>query len=676
MTHHSIYSSLIFGCIVTATAFTICCAQEIDVRIHLRNGSTFNSKIDAQQFQWTDVQQQSQVIDWNDVRQLKLIGVPVSKQIQRVELLLKQLNSPNYALREEAEKLLSSVEFAGPFKSLITKSASEIEGMEAQYRIKRILSELADEEDPDTVAAGFDEISLKDSTVRLGDIANFRLRCKVDGQDITVGRKLVGRITVVEPSQQPVEFQRLPIQTQTFNQISQDFYKNEQDTLISFEMDAQGNPVAIGRAVDNFFVDRGLLMNTEQSGFVQLTKYPFKYCPIDSGSRCVCPYDERSGKRLRGVTNLNFCIPGQPTTVAGVRKFGIFLERIEHSRDFVVEAYNAWGQMIGMVESTDQICTFAGFKSNQLITQIRISTNDDLPETLKRVANGTVDQTYAFDCVTFDSPEKIPGLTRQNPEFKHAARISFNNGDSLLVNKYTLTSNSVAFTNPLTGLRSEHEWHNVHSVSFPTMTSTRPGVSRLMMAHLNDGSIIRVEPESVLSAFDFVGQKFQRDQIIGVWKGKARVPLKSDFDEQLPIIAYPSCRILADDLKFDESGINWNSESSKKLIQQVQLADEEDAFAETQDPDPDLTPKTDQVKFSDRANAVPSVWLDQPTDTKLNDGHLLFSDGQFFVLGSANGFKLKQIDQSKRRLIVELNGVTKVYPLSRVVSLSLPKAIP
>ena len=649
-------------------------AQEIGVQLHLRNGSVVNTKIDAQQFEWTDIEQQTQKLDWRDVRELRLIEAPVSEQVEKVQQLVNQLTSPDYRLREEAESRLSSVEFAGPFKSLIAKTATEINDQEALYRIKRIMDALSDMEESEVPSAGFDKVTMQDSSTRLGDVSNFRIRCEVFGKTVTFNRKQVGLIQVKNESVSSKTIPRGQIQTQTFNQISGDFYKNDNDTTISFEFDSNGTPVTVGKAVDDFFANQGLLMRTEKPGYIQLTKYPFKFCPIDSGTRCVCPYDEESDRRLRGATIINFCIPGQPTSVAGVHRFGVFLERVEHSRDFVVEAYNVVGQMIGMVESSNQVCSFFGFESNELISQIRISTNKDLPGDLQRVIDGKVDETYAFDCVTYDRPKKIAGLSRRSEKFQHTARINMTNGDSLLVQQYSLDMNQISVDNPMIGARSEFDWQNVHSIAFPNILAKENKSFRQIMVQTKNGSIVRVEDESVLSSFDFIGHEFAKDEIVGIWDNKARLPLKSDFENESPIIVYPSCRIIADDLQFDQTGFSWNSDTSKKLIQQIQLGIDEEDFTEPEVQDPDLTPNVSEVIFANREQPVPSLWLKQPLTTELGGGHLLLNDNQFFVLGNRDGFRLKEINQEKKYLIIEFNAISKIYPLSRVVSLSLPKS--
>ena len=168
-----------------------------------------------------------------------------------------------------------------------------------------------------------------------------------------------------------------------------------------------GEAVPLGENANDMFVAEGLKFRTEDAGYVGTLWYPFKLCPLDPGKKCICPFDKTSrvARRLWGTTLVTFCPPDQPGVAAGVKKFGLFLEKIDHSRDIIVEAYNSIGQMVGMVEASDQKCVFAGFESNELITCVRISKNADLPKLTRRI-----DPSYAIDCVTFAGMEPVQAM--------------------------------------------------------------------------------------------------------------------------------------------------------------------------------------------------------------------------------------------------------------------------
>ena len=69
---------------------------------------------------------------------------------------------------------------------------------------------------------------------------------------------------------------------------------------------------------------------------------------------------------------LRFCLPNQQSVRAGVHELGLFIARVNHSRDFIMEAYNADGQILGSVEASDQQYVFMGIKSSEPIVFVRI----------------------------------------------------------------------------------------------------------------------------------------------------------------------------------------------------------------------------------------------------------------------------------------------------------------
>ena len=647
------------------------CGQATDAVLYLRNGSILNTQVDLKQLKWTELGQANGLVNWSKVKEINLISSSISEQGIRVSNLIADLSSTDYHRRVEAEEQLQSPKIGGLFQTLIAKAAENPVDPESAYRLQRILLELEDLPVPAATATGFDRLTLDDASVRVGDVSNFRISCQVFGKSAIFTRTQLGRIELTSPATKPA-VESAPIATQTFNEHGKDFYL-ESDAVFSFENDDIGGSVPNRTRVDNLFADQGLLMGTEKPGHVEITPYPFKHCPIDSGKRCACPYDAGRQQRLHGVTNLTFCVPGQPTSVAGVKKFGVFIERVNHSRDIVVEAYNALGQMVGMVESTDRLCVFAGFKSNDLITRIRILSNADLPDDIDP------DRSYALDCVTFDNPQRVAGLVRDFKGYDRKVTVNFKSGNSLRVDGLKMSLSEISAANPFTNQRSDFSWNDIEAICFP-QTGRTSKLSKRNFVQLKNGSIVRVESQSIFSAFDFVGHDFTQEEIVGVWDQRARVPLASDFQSGLPVLSFPSCRILAQGFELNAKLVRWNSDRSEKIVQQVDLGpSDEDIFQDADDapePYPDLTPSTDRISFAN-AKGVPSVWMSQPTTVQLRNGHLLLSDGQIFVLSAEdnpNGFRVAEINQAKKKLVVEFGEFSKAYPLSRVVSFSLPKS--
>ena len=654
-------------CLLTLACYSQSQAQTFNIEVQLRTGSKILVQTSQNGIVWNSTQRDNArlgELNWSDFTYLNLIESPIGKRVAQTRDLLDQLADRSYTTREAAEQQLSNPNNSGPFVQMIRNRLDQKIDLESKYRIQRILKSLGESQTESS--RRFDEIIKPDGSNEIGEAKDFLLQGVAMGKNVSLKRAGVHSIRTV-PSNVPAPATK-PLSVQTFNSIENEFYADKSDSLISFESSERGAPRNLGAINNEHFADRGILLATESAGYIQLIKYDFKHCPIDSGKRCLCTFSERLNKRLRGAAIITFCEPGLPNIVAGVRKFGVFLERIEHSRDFVVEAYNSQNQMIGMVEATDQICVFAGFKSNDLITKIRITKNENLPE-LER----NIDETFAFDCITFDQPVAVENLTRSSNGKAGRARIQFESGNVLAVENAEPASEFVAVTNPMTGEIDQIPWKELRSIAFSQFAPPTKFDGNLMV-QLKNGSIVRTESSSISDAYDFVGQQIQLDQIVGLWKGTARLPEQNQFESEKPIAVYPSCSIELDGFKLADDGYSWDKNTSKKITQNVHLTDEDnDVFGKAEAPDPDFTPTVDQVSFKDAPGVFPSLWLSQPTTNATGKGYIQLTDGQYFVFNNESGFSLKQIDGNRKSITIALNGTTKTYPLARVVSLSLPK---
>ncbi|MEM9410896.1 MAG: hypothetical protein AAGA30_07270, partial [Planctomycetota bacterium] len=466
--------------------------------LHLRQGMTLVREIDSNLLKWRDsATNQIEEISWDKIEELDLIIEPAGEQMDSINLFLAQLSDKQYSVREMAEQQLSDPRVSGAFRQAIENRLEVTDDVETTYRIRRILEILSENVTPSD--SQFDKLVLKDGTDATGEAVDFEVKIDVFDKTRTLERKELRKIR--RRKNETISGQANRFDTQVFNDHQNNFYKVG-DTIVSFEPEDSTKFVSIGEKIDGNYSDAGVLMKTERSGYIRLFKYSFNRCPIDSGERCACPFDEMTGKPLRGNTVITFCEPGQPERPAGVKKFGVFLERIDHSRDFVVEAYNAVGQMIGMVEASDQLCIFAGFTSSDPITKIRIARNENL-EILER----DIDQNYAFDCLTFDRPQAMT-VSQLNSSYPFAVQLR--NGDYLGTRKMDFTKNRIEFQSLLDGEAVRTDWSEVQTVVRNGVYSSREAKDSLF-GELTDGSIVRLE--SPQEAFDFIGKAIDANQI-------------------------------------------------------------------------------------------------------------------------------------------------------------------
>ena len=650
----------------------ICCpnlgGQEI--QIHTRDGDILVSPQPVQPLQFTkisDADTKARVVPWNEIDSLHLIEYQLSQQSQRVEELLAQLSDPDYARREAAEELLSDSDQFGPFEALIKNYARNSANFEISYRLTRVLEKLEDYAGP--TIGNFDELLLKNGETIHGDAGEFSLSMKILDRHKKLDRGTIKQISIKPKEGTRTESTRLKMET--FNRPFPDFYQND-DKLISFETLKNGEPVpGRGENANTMFVSHGLKFQTEEAGYVGTLWYPFKLCPIETGKKCVCPFDETSrvAKRLWGTTLITFCPPDQPGISAGVRKFGLFLEKVEHSRDIVVEAYNAIGQMIGMVEASDQKCVFAGFESNELITCIRISKNSDLPKLSRRV-----DPSYAMDCVTYDGLEKIDRLydpVSGSVDSKQI-KVGLKNGNLLNVSQLSVDQNRLSFISKLTSRVETCDLDDVRSFNFLRSRRFAAGENDYLMVQLADSSVVKTEIDSWKQPFDFLDTQLSEKEILGVWSGRnpARMPGTNDLQSNRPVVVYPSCRILARNFELFPGGFSWNRLDSNKRIQEVKLFDKEGSrVTREESEDPDLTPNVGQIEFRD-SDKIPTLWLREPTTADLDRGYVFLTDGQYFVLGGKSGFNVSRL--GSKNVEIEFGKSKKLYPMTRISSIKLP----
>ena len=603
-------------------------------------------------------------VAWKNVASLGLVAFQLNQQTQQVEALLEQLSDENYEKRERAEAELSDAEQFGPFESLI-RNAAESSDIELNYRLNRVLDHLEEYAGPSI--GNFDELILKNGKSLRGDAGDFAFSVKLQGKSVKLSRQNLKQI--VASNVQPARSQPQPLKIRRFNQPFPEFYKDE-DKLVSFETIRGGESTPLSENAFDMFAFEGLKFQTEDAGYVCTLWYPFKLCPLETGKKCICPFDETGSdsKRLWGKTLITFCLPDQPNVSAGVKKFGVFLEKVDHSRDIVVEAYNSVGQMIGMVEASDQKCVFAGFESNELITCVRILKNSNLPGLSRRV-----DPSYAIDCVTFEGLEEMPAMYDPVNGSVDAPRVKlgFKDGNQLNVSRLNIVNQQVSFDCGLIDSRLNASLNDVVSMNYARSRRFAASENDYLMVQLDDSSIIKVESDNWRQPFDFLDTMIDEKDVVGLWGGRNSARMApSDVDSKLPVIVYPGCRILAQEFELREDGISWNKEISEKRVQNVKLFEQNDSrITRPESNDPDFTPDVNQVSFRGVAK-IPTIWLREPKTIDHRHGHVFLTDGQYFVLGDESRFKVTKLGSTN--VEIEFGKSRKLYPLTRVSSIRLP----
>ena len=669
-----------------------------EFQLSILGGSVITVEVGQQTINWISVMENGDMtkksIPFSEVKQLLLSEAPASKQIAQIRRYVSMLGSKVYLEREQAEEQLSDPKIGGRFKSLI-KLRSQEGATEVRYRIKRILERLNDEEElPNNE---FDQLTLKDGTVLEGDAGDLTIQCDFRGKKLSFERsdlRLIStpvKIPVLLAADEKIEVRMFHSHEDVSDQgeTVPHFYRDDQ-VMVDFNNAPNGAELKRQTDVNDTFVPFGLRLDTAQVGFIGISGYPFKFSPLPVSGNSICVFETIGtyAKRFKGVTEMQFCLPNQASVPAGVMEIGLFIARVNHSRDFILEAYNVDGDLLASVESTDKPCVFAGVKANEPITKVRILSNPYLFR-----VDRAIDEDYGVDSICFSPPVPVsspidsqPGVIRlkngdllkgiqlnneetdeqgaspaRNSKMFDVIKMIDNNSFSIQVSKaerMTLPIDelqTIRFANELDGSLGKDKKLKIGAVQQGPNT---------WMAILKDRSTISVRPGAKLTSTSF-NLSLDIEDIAGlkVSRNPTRFPEAWDFNMGKNVLVFPTCRIASDNLKFSDTGFEWQA-SDKKLEQPVQTEDDDD----DQDPTPDFT----SVMYAKNSpEIIPTVWLAPPTSQKPGTGKLRLTDGQQLTLGSENGFKIAGFENNS--VVVSIAGEETRIPITKVLSIDFPK---
>ncbi len=692
---------LLLACAITSLVLPVQTDAAADeLQLNLDGGSVITVEVASLTINWTDVMENGDMttkeIPFADVKQLLLCKAPASKQVAQIRRYLSQLESDSYLEREEAEKQLSDPKVGGRFRSLI-KIRSEQGPFEVRYRVNRILERLNNEDElPNNE---FDQLTLKDGSVFEGDAGELIIQCDFRGNESTFKRDDLRLIST------PVKLPKLlaedqEIEVRMFHKHegtaeSGDrvpfFYRDDQ-VMVDFDNAPNGAELKRQVAVNDTFIPFGVRFDTAQVGYIGISGYPFKFpdVPVAGNSICVFETVGTYAKRFKGITEVQFCLPNQPAVPAGVFEIGMFIARVNHSRDFILEAYNADGELLAAVESTDKPCAFAGVKSNEPITKVRILSNPYLFR-----IDRAIDEDYGLDSICFSPPVPVAntidsqsgvvrlkngdllkgflGLSEEEIETQEASSaVNAKMFDAIkIVDENTLSiqvSPADRMTLPLDELQTIR-FANQLDGTLGKGKKLKPGAApqrpNTWMAILKDRSTVFVEPGANTMTSTEFNLSLTPEDVAGikVSRNPTRYPEAEDFKKGKHVLVFPTCRIASDKLKFSDEGFEWD-ENDKKLQQPVHTGEDED---DEEDPTPQFT----SVQYAKGSpESTPTLWLSPPRSQMPGTGRLRLTDGQQLTL-SENGFKLARFD--KGVVVVSVADQEIRIPIKKVLSIDFPR---
>lgn len=661
------------GCVATTTFGSVVHAEEL--KVLYRNDTELTATLPASTIDWVTVTQNGNLIDrevkLSEIKSLKLSRKKSSERLAQIRQSIARLGNADFLVREKAEAELALQ--GGQFKNLL-KQMEDSPSMEIRHRIGRLLAGFSKQVYP---PLSLDKLVLSSGQTLEGEARNFMLDGKYRGTDISLDRKTVAELSrkqsAAERPDQPDagpaspdahSSDLEPVRTEIFHRHT-DFADPNQRTF-EFETDANGEPFRDRANVNSAFVSNGLLFRNEQTGYVGVSVFSFKYEDLPVGGRSVCLYGQGLGrKQFQGYMEISFCVPGRPNLPAGVNEVGLFIARVKHSRDIVMEAYNAQGNVLATVEATDQQCVFAGVKSNDLITRLRIFSSPWLKKLSRKI-----DVDFAIDTLRMSSPIAVQSaMGRPNQR----RQVELTNGDRFSGSVNTTGDGNLRVH--VSGVAQRTVWFDlardelasIH-LSYPPAKPTSAGQWKAM---LEDRSVVHVSPGNPMRS-ELLDDKFSSADLVGLWPASApaRYPLEGDYKSDRALVVFPTCRIQSGPLKFGGREVSW---SVKNKIEQTLMLGREDPNDKENQEDP--TPsETSFVYGNTTADQLPTFWNKQPlvTAARPDVGVVELTDGQRFMFGDGQPFQFEALANREIRLTwMEENPVN--IPLKNIRTIIFPK---
>lgn len=649
---------------IAATGVLTSAASAQQSKIHFRSGTALTGDVSASSVAWTSVGANGTVSQFNyrfdQIKSLTLSTSKSSARLIKIRQLLNQLSDDDYHQRELAERGLQV--FGGPYRKIL-ETYAENQSLEVRYRLQRLMDNFNSDNFNSTQPAKreLDRITLTDGTTLEGEATDFSLALTAYGNTIRVDRRNAAKITLPTTKfrQDDQSAVGKPVEVQLFHQFAGFVDQRQQE--FRFDLQDDGTPMPFKTNLNRKFVADGLLLRGEGSGFVGASPFSFRYENLPVGGRSAGLLGQPRGRDFKGVMVIEFCQRGDENVPAGVYEIGTFIAKVNFKRDIILEAYGAQGQLLATLESTDQKCVFAGVKSNQLITKVRILSNPYLKK-IERV----IDDDFAIDSLRISTPIAIPADAAPN-----AQQVVLKNGDVLKWAALNVNQDAslqlVVDRISAAAIKMKFPLEEIDSVSFG-----RPGKTpNAWRALLNDGSQVNVLPGKSFKSTQFRFELSPQD-MVGVWPvaSSPRMPVAGDFKDDFkagdsqPVIVFPTCRLRTGGVKFLTDRLTWTVD--QKLQQPLQLDDSETGAPE---PGQDPTPTQTAFKYADTlANQLPTVWNRPPLVIDSDQGFVFLTDGQRLAIGDQSRFQLKGI--GTRTITVSPQGSTPVdIPLDDVQSI-------
>jgi len=643
-----------------------------------RDGNILTSQFAGTTLMWTDVSELGQMskkpIEVSKIKTLSLTMLPASSQLAEILKLINQLDSDDFFVRDEAEQTLRKV--GSRFRSMMERN-KKLKTSDGTYRLKRVLSSLRSKSRGKTEFA-LDVLELEDGTRLTGDAGTEGLEFIFPGnKKAIVERKAVNRISRANDRLVTRKDSLKSIETKLFHNHAE-FMKTPGLRLVDFENKPDGTPLrSLDKNISEAFVNHGVVLGTEfPMGCVGISGYEIKGGDRPVGGNSVCVYQSktRTVKRFKGVMEITFCQPGKQNIPHGVTSVGMFLSRVNHSRDMLVEAYDSMDRLIGVCESNDEPCTFCGISSTVPIARVRVLSNPWLLELRRQDAPKEkralqkVDTDYAVDSIMFSNPVPVDSRRKdrhflgKNGDMVAANWVRIFDQDRIELGARNVQLMSVALADANT------------IVLKPMTKSLRNRKSnKLWMAMLKDNSVVSWNPASLLRS-STLGETIPQEDVVAIWPAykKPQLPLAGDLADGGNALVYPGCRVIVPKVEYDAKGFRWTGGDVR--TEDLHEENEEKVDQQSDDVPDNVAPRKTDYGFNIAdlpEYETPTIWFRKPTSVLAGQGIIRLDGDELLVYGPGAFFQLKSIDE--KQIVLTFRDKDLTLSIKKMVSIVPPQ---
>lgn len=584
--------------------------------IEFRDGTLIEVEIKNQRVDWKTITKSGEIkpVSYrvSELDRLDLVIKPITEEISHVRTLIAKLGSPNFSDRTNAHQTL--IEIGDEYREIIS-AAEKTADAESQWRIRDILKYLTASNQ--ALGNDFDRLvdsNSPDKTVD-GDAGEMKLVARFRDTEFTIDRTTVLNIRVDELK---LDFDGESTVAEV-EQISAPGLANYPSNvrILDFDFGPSGGLLVAGQDVTNVYVPFGVQITTDVEGsYIAVQDYP-----VQQNTKLSAANFEPS---YQGTTTFRFCVPGNPNLPASVTHIGCWVSYISpHGTQ--LQAFDARGEMVGMVETTVSGAEYLSLRSSVPIAFCRLMPVKD------------VDPDYAFDEFIFDYPKAL--TEAGDPDFNS---IVTTKGERVQASGMTINEDGSIKLSDLTfGIKELTIAKDNIAVVVPKLDTTKiqPADARPFIQFV-DGSVMRAERRNdSLSIARTSGEKpIDLNQLAGLWSPKVslRRPNKKSIAEGAAIVID---QIREREVENVSLGKNWIESPS--------------------------LPEDLAYEYSDG----PVVWFQLPTSRSSDSGALRTSWGEDYTL-SADSFQITK--WSKDAIEIQRSDLTLVIPIYDIRSLRLP----